>query len=320
MSADLSTQIGTVNLKNPIVLASGPKGGSSHEGMRQFLDAGWGGIVTKTVTKEPSKGWPTPSIIDFYPHYMINAQGGPNPGYVAFADEIRFIKQGDAPVFVSVAADSTEDFIMICKHLIEAGANGIELNVSCAHTPGRARWSTSYQKLKAMIKSIRENIDKPIWVKLPSTRMADIPKLAEMAAMGGADCIVPFNTVPGMAIDIKTGKPRLGNPHGVGSISGKAIKPLGLRAVLDTVRVVDIPVIGTGGIEDGLDVVEYLMAGASAVQIQTLAIRKGAEIIDEIIRCLKGFMEQNGYVSIREIIGRTLQFVPKLPLSYIEGF
>ena len=319
MDVDLTTQIGSLHLKNPIILSSGPKGGRSGKGMKTFAEAGWSCVVAKTVTKEPSKGYPHPTIVDFPPYYMINAQGGPNPGYIAFAEEVHIAKEGGVPVFVSIAAPSPQDFILIARHLIQAGADGIEVNASCPHTPGRARWSSSWERLEELIRSIRGEIEKPIWVKLPSTRMADIPRLAEAAAKGGADAIVPFNTVPAMAIDIHTGKPKLGNPHGVGSLSGKAIKPLGIRAVLDAVRVVDKPIIGVGGIEDGLDVIEYLMAGASAVQIHTIAMRKGERVIDEILDGAKKFMEGKGYQSIRDVIGLTLQYVPKLPFSYIEG-
>ncbi len=319
MDRDLTTKIGTLHLKNPVVLASGPKGGKSGKGMKKFAEAGWGCIVAKTVTKEPSKGFPTPTIVDFPPYYMINAQGGPNPGYIAFAEEVRIAKEGGVPIIVSIAANAPEDFILIAKHLIEAGADGIEVNASCPHTPGRARWSSSWENLEVLIKAIRQGVDKPLWVKLPSTRMADIPRLVEAAARGGADAVTPFNTVPGMAIDINTGKPRLGNPHGVGSISGKAVKPMGLRAVLDAVRVVDIPIIGVGGVEDWSDVIEYLMAGASAVQIHTIAMRKGEGIIDEILEGVKKFMNEKDYTSIRDMIGLTLKYVPKLPFSYIEG-
>ncbi len=319
MDIDLTTQIGSLHLKNPIMLASGPKGGKSGKGMKKFAEAGWSCVVAKTVTKEPSKGFPKPTILDFRPYYTMNAQGGPNPGYIAFAEEVRIAKKGGVPVFVSIAAPSAEEFIMIGKHLIEAGADGIEVNASCPHTPGRARWSSSWENLEVLIKSIRQGIEKPIWVKLPSTRMADVPRLAEAAARAGADAIIPFNTVPGMAIDIHTGRPRLGNPHGVGSLSGKAVKPMGVRAVLDAVRVVDVPIIGVGGIEEGADVIEFLMAGASAVQIHTIAMWKGEKIIDEIIAGMKKFMEEKGYRSIRDMIGITLQYVPKLPFSYVEG-
>lgn len=319
MDLDLTTKIGAIHLKNPIILASGPKGGKSGIGMKKFADAGWACTVAKTVTKEPSKGYPNPTILDFRPFYTINAQGGPNPGYIAFAEEIRIAKEGGVPVFASIAANSPEDFIMIGRHLIQAGADGIEINASCPHTPGRARWSSSWENLEALIKPIREAIEEPIWVKLPSTRMADIPRLAEAASRGGADAIIPFNTVPGMAIDINTGKPRLGNPHGVGSISGKAVKPMGIRAVLDAARVVNTPIIGVGGMEDGLDVIEYLMAGASAVQIHTIAMWKGEGIINEILLGMKRFMEKKGFKSVTEMVGLTLKYVPKHPFSYIEG-
>lgn len=319
VDVDLSAQIGTISLKNPIMLASGPKGGKSGEGMKKFAAAGWACAVAKTISKEPSKGFPNPTIVNFRPYYTINAQGGPGPGYLAFAKEVRIAKEGGIPVFVSIAAPSPEEFILIGKHLIEAGADGIEVNASCPHTPGRAKWSSSAEGLEVLIKSIRQAIDKPIWVKLPSTRMADIPRLAEAAAKGGADAVIPFNTVPGMAINIDTGKPRVGNPHGVGSMSGKAVKPMGVRAVLDAVRVVDIPVIGVGGIEDGHDVIEYLMAGASAVQIHTKAMWEGEGVIHKILDETKQFMVEKGYRSLRDIIGLTLQYVPKLPFSYIEG-
>lgn len=319
MNPDLTTRIGTVELKNPVILASGPKGGKSGQGMKTFAQAGWGGIVAKTVTRDSSPGFPKPTIVDFPPYYMINAQGGPNPGYLAFAEEVRIAKEGGVPVFVSIAAPSAEEFILIGRHLIGAGADGIEVNASCPHTPGRAKWSSSWERLEELIKAIRQGIDKPLWVKIPSTRMADIPRLVEAAARGGADAVIPFNTVPGMAIDIQTGRPRLGNPHGVGSISGKAIKPMGLRAVLDAVRVVDVPIIGVGGIEEGADLIEYLMAGASAVQIHTIAMRKGEGVVQEILDGVKRFMAGKGYRSVREMIGLTLQYVPKRPFSYVEG-
>ena len=319
MTIDLSTELGSLILPNPIMLSSGPKGGRTGKGMKKFAEAGWAMCVAKTISKESSKGWPKPQIVDFSPFYMINAMGGPGPGYLAFAEEITTAKESNVPIYVSIAADSSENFIMIAKHLIEAGADGIEMNVSCPHTPGRAKWSSSFDQLEDLVRSVRQEIDKPIWVKLPSTRLADTPRLAEAAAKGGADCIVPFNTVPAAVIDINTGKPALGNPHGVGGLSGKAVKPIGLRAVLDTARVVDIPVIGGGGIETGEDVIEYLMAGASAVQLHTLAMRKGAKVIDDLLESVKRFMVEKGYSSIKEIIGKTLQYIPEVPFSYLEG-
>ena len=319
MGVDLTTTLGSISLKHPVMLSSGPKGGRKGRSMKKFAEEGWAMCVAKTISKEPSKGWPKPQIVDFSPHYMINAMGGPGPGYLAFAEEVRIAKESEIPIFVSIAATSPDDFIIIAKHLIEAGADGIEMNASCPHTPGRARWSSAYDQLENLVRSVKQEIDRPVWVKLPSTRIVDIPKLAEAAAKGGADCLVPCNTVPAAAIDINTGKPVLGNPHGIGGLSGKAIKPIGVRAILDTSRVVDIPVIGGGGIETGEDVIEYLMAGASAVQLHTLAMRKGEGVINDILESIKLFMKKNGFSSLKEIIGMTHQYVPKLPFSYIEG-
>lgn len=319
MAVDFTTTIGSLTLDNPLILASGPRGGKTGKGMKEFSDAGWGAVVAKTVSINPSKGFPAPTIIDVKPWYMINAQGGPNPGYKRFAEEIKVAKEGRAPVIVSLAGDSAEEFSTMAQEFIASGADAIEINASCPHTPGRARWSRERDVLRDLVREVRNATTAPIWVKLPSTRIVDVPFLAEAVEQGGADAVIPFNTVPAMLIDIETAKPVLGNPNGVGGLSGKAVKPLGLRCVVDTVRVANIPVIGVGGVECGEDVIEYLMAGARAVQVHTLCLREGPQVIDRLLQEMASFMERKGYQSVQELIGLTLQYMPERPFQYLEN-
>lgn len=315
---DLSINLCGIKMKNVIMLGSGPRGGSSGQGMKTFAEAGWGAVLSKTCSVDPQKGHPKPQIKDYPPYYMINAQGGPNPGYIKRAKEVEFAKTVGVPIIASIGADNKEDFIMMANEFAEAGADAIELNMSCSHSSNRSNWTNDKEAMRVCIKAVKDAIDIPLWVKLPSTRIIDIPILAQTVEQGGADAVIPFNNLPATMIDIETGKPVLGNPNGIGSISGKAVKPVALRCVLDAARVVNIPVIGTGGVDCGEDIIEFLMVGASAVQIHTLPFRDGPGVIDRLLNEIEEFMNRKGYKSIDEIIGLTLKYVPEKPFQIID--
>jgi len=268
-SKPLSTRLAGLELRNPTALASGILGYSA-ESLQRIAEAGAGAVVTKSVGLTPRVGYPNPTVVQA-DCGLINAMGLPNPGIAEYAGEIRHAKTVlTVPLIVSVYGYSAEEYAEVAKAAAEAGADAVELNVSCPH-------------VKETGSEIGQNpaLLKPVIVKL-SPNVTDIVQLAQAAADAGADALTAINSVRAIAIDVETAQPILSNKRG--GLSGPAVKPIALRCVYDISEKVKTPIIGCGGITDWRDAVEFLLAGASAVQIGTAIALKDPAVFEAINR------------------------------------
>lgn len=263
---DLSVRLGRLFLANPILVASGTFGYARE--MEQLVDlARLGGIIPKTITKAPRIGnspWRTVETSAG----LLNSIGLDNDGIDAFIEHhLPYLASLDTSLIVSIAGRSQGEFVELASRLSqECGIAALELNISCPNVTGGVDYGTDPSLCEQLVAKVCEQCELPIIAKLTPnvTRIADI---AGAAAAGGADAVSLINTLLGMAIDWKRQRPLLGNV--VGGLSGPAIKPIALRCVHQVANAVDIPIIGVGGISNVDDVMEFLVAGASAVQIGT---------------------------------------------------
>jgi dihydroorotate dehydrogenase (NAD+) catalytic subunit len=307
----ISVQIAGLKFKSPLILASGILGISSSS-MHVLADMGIGGVTTKSIGPRVRLGYSNPSIIGLGHDTFLNSVGLANPGINEFVKEIPEIKQKqDLVVIVSVFGDGPEGYADIAERAWKAGADAIELNISCPHAEVSSIGSDPGLTFD-FVKAVRSRIKCPLFVKL-NPNITDINIIAKSAEKAGADAIVAINTVRGLAIDINTFRPILS--HGTGGLSGRAIKPIGLKDVFSIYKAVKIPIIGCGGIFEWQDVVEYFLAGASAVQIGS-SLYQGYEIISKINQGLLEFLDEKPQiVNISKLTGKAHEFqvesVPK---------
>jgi len=298
----LEVNLSGLKLKSPIILASGILG-VSYSSMKRVYDAGAGAVTTKSIGPIPRKGYRNPSIIEIYPGTFMNAVGLGNPGIADFVLEIEKIKNHNIPLIVSVFGDTDEVYLDVATKAENAGADAIEINISCPHAEissiGIDR-NLTYE----LVKFLKESISIPLFVKL-NPNVTNIEEIALAAEKGGVDGVVAINTVAALKIDVNTKRPILS--HGSGGLSGKAIHPIAVKKVFDLYNVLKIPIIGCGGIDSWQDVVEFFLAGASAVQIGT-ALSNEVEIITEINRGIISYLRDNAYQSINDIRGLAHQF------------
>ena len=294
---NLTTQIGTLTLKNPIMPASG----TFSEDLAQVFDLDvLGAHVTKTITREKRSGNPTPRVCEVRGS-MLNSIGIPSKGVEAFiADVIPFYAKYDAPLIVSISAGSVDEFASRCEEISVPGVAAIEVNISCPNIEedGKA-FAMRPSTTEAVIRKLRNATDLPLWAKLtPNT--GETTEVAKAAEEAGADALVVSNTLLAMAIDINTKRPKLGNL--MGGLSGPAFKPIALRMAYQCAKSVDIPVIGCGGISTVEDVVEYLIAGASAVQVGTATFIE-PQIMVKMLQGLESYLQSQGLSSLKQLIG-----------------
>lgn len=295
--SNLSVKIGNVHLKNPIMPASG----TFSEDLAEIFDIDMlGAHVTKTITRDIRGGNLTPRVCEVHGS-MLNSIGIPSKGVDAFkTDVLPFYQQYDTPLVVSVSAGTVDEFAQICEQLTVPGVSAIEVNISCPNieADGKA-FAMRASSTSDVIKRIRSVTNLPLWAKLtPNT--GEIVEVALAAESSGADALVVSNTILAMAIDINTGKPKLGNL--MGGLSGPSLKPISLRMAYQCAKAVNIPVIGCGGIRSVEDVIEYLMAGASAVQIGSETFINPLAMI-KITQQLDQYMVSKGLSSLSELIG-----------------
>jgi len=298
----LEVNISGLKLKSPIILASGVLG-VSHSTMKRLINAGFGAITTKSIGPKPRIGYKNPSIIELYPDTFLNSVGLANPGIDYFMPEIKIIKEYNFPLIVSVFGDTNETYMSVAKKAIQSGADAIEINISCPHAEVSSI-GIDKDLTYSLVHDLKKEITVPLFVKL-NPNVSNIEEIALAAEKGGADAVVAINTLAAMVIDINTQRPILS--HGSGGLSGKAIHPIAIKKVYDLYRVLKIPVIGCGGITDWKDVVEFFLAGASAVQLGT-ALYKGIDLITEINQSLIKFLNDKNYSSISELKGIAHQY------------
>ncbi len=296
---DLSLTIRDLRLANPVGTASGTYGKGLE--FRAFYDvARLGFIVVKTITKEPREGNPSPRLAETRGG-LLNSIGLPNPGIEAYiAETLPLLRTLGAPLVINIAGHDVPEFAELAARLErEDGIDALELNMSCPNVSGGMDYSTSPDAAREVLERVRDVTDRPLIAKL-SPNVTDPRAIAEAAAAGGADAISAINTLLGMAVDWRRQKPVLG--RGVGGLSGPCIKPVALRIVRQIASVVDVPVIGIGGIETADDAMEFFVAGASAIQVGTANYynpRAGVEILEGLPERL----EELGAGSLGEIVG-----------------
>ena len=297
MMADLTTRLGSLTLKNPIMPASG----TFTDELAQVFDLRLiGAHVTKTITAETRGGNPTPRVCEVAGG-MLNSIGIPSKGVDYFVDHvIPIYRQWDVPLVVSISAGTADDFARLCSRVSQPGVAAIEVNISCPNIEedGKAFAMRPETTTRAM-EALRAASDLPLWAKL-SPNTGQTVEVAQAAEAAGADALVVANTLLAMAIDVGSRKPRLGNL--MGGLSGPSLKPITLRMAYQAARSVNIPVIGCGGISNLQDVLEYLIAGAAAVQVGTASFREPA-IMPRLVDELAAWMEAKGIASLSEIIG-----------------
>ena len=265
---DLSVAIGALRFRNPIIAASGTFGYGLEFAHLVDLNR-LGGLVTKGLSLEPIAGAPAPRLCET-PSGMLNAVGLQNVGVRAFVEKkLPVLRKFDVPVIANVFGYCQEDYVEVIRILEDAdGLTGYELNISCPNVKkGGLQFGNDPAAAAEVTRAARKAAAKrPLWVKL-SPLVADIGLMARAVAAEGASALTVANTYPAMAVDHSTRKSRLGNP--TGGLSGPAIKPISLRQVWEACKVVEIPVVGLGGIETADDVLDYILMGATAVQVGT---------------------------------------------------
>lgn len=300
-SVDLRIRLGRLQLKNPILVASGTFGYARE--MSEIVDLSrLGGILPKTITRNARPGnapWRTVETSAG----LLNAIGLDNDGIDYFIDHHwPYLKELNADIIVSIAGKSEEDFVSLAERLSPLGLFAVELNISCPNVSGGIDFGTDPAACERVVSGVRKVIDCPILTKL-TPNVTSIASIAKAAQQGGADAVTCINTVLGMAIDWRRRKPMLANI--VGGLSGPAIKPIALRCVYQVARSVDIPIVGVGGIATIDDVMEFLVAGASAVQIGT-ANYYNPTVSTQVLDALPEAIRALGKDQVRDVVG-TLQ-------------
>jgi dihydroorotate dehydrogenase (NAD+) catalytic subunit len=297
---DLSVNVGALRLSNPILAASGTFGYGVE--FAHLLDLNrLGGIVVKGLSLEPMAGAPAPRLCET-PSGMLNAVGLQNIGVRAFVTEkLPALRQYRTAIVANVFGCSIDDYVGVIRILEEAeGLAAYELNVSCPNTAhGGIQFGSDPQMVSEVVSAARQASRRPLWVKL-SPNVTDICAIARAAEGAGADALTVANTFQAMSIDVQNRKSRLGRISG--GLSGPAIKPITLRLAYEARRAVKIPVIGLGGVEKADDALEYLIAGASAVQVGTANFSQPAACT-EILNGLEKWCHINNVHAINEIIG-----------------
>lgn len=292
--------IGGIQLKNPVLTASGTFGYARE--FDRLIDLNrLGAIIVKGLSLEPSKGNPPPRTAET-PCGMLNSIGLENVGLTAFEKEkLPFLKTLETPVFVNIYGKTVGEYAELAERLNEIEEiAGIEVNISCPNVKkGGIAFGAYPESASEVVGAVRGRTVKPLMVKL-SPNVTDITEIARSVEAEGADSISMINTITGMAIDLETRRPKLGNI--TGGLSGPAIKPIALRMVWQVAQNVKIPVIGIGGIMTAVDALEFLMAGAVAIQVGTANFINANATI-EIIEGIEAFMLQKEISDMAEITG-----------------
>jgi dihydroorotate dehydrogenase (NAD+) catalytic subunit len=296
--AELSTEIATLKLRNPTMLASGFLGVSGQT-LRRVAEAGAGCVVTKSSSLKPREGNSGPTIVEV-PVGLLNAIGLASSGISMMKDEIGDAKKSGVPVVVSVFGFSVSDYSKSARIAETLGADAVELNVSCPHVSGVGEIGQNPSVVAKVTRGVKKSVDIPVIVKL-SPNVANIVEIGRYAERAGADAITAINTLKAMAIDIQVRLPILSAK--IGGLSGPAVKPIAVRCVYELAEKLKVPIIGVGGIAGWEDAVEFLLAGASAVQIGTAILHKDLRIFAEVVEGLSTYMRENGFTRVSDLVG-----------------
>jgi dihydroorotate dehydrogenase (NAD+) catalytic subunit len=294
----LSVQLDKIHLRNPTMLASGILG-ISQSIFERLYDENIGAVVTKSISVNPMKGYPNPTIIPLGGGSYLNAVGLSNPGVAAFSKELS--ENRNIPIMISLVGSSEKEFSKMVKVFDSLKVIGYEINLSCPHVSKMGmELGDDPEAVNKIVRAVRMNTNKPISVKV-GVGSIDVVELARVAIEAGANIITAINTLRAMSIDIETMMPVLSNL--IGGLSGNAIKPIGIRCVYEISKKLQVPVIGCGGVSSWQDVIEYMIAGASAVQIGSILGSSGPKIFNHITKDLKKYVEKKGLRNISELVG-----------------
>ncbi|QLJ53258.1 MAG: Dihydroorotate dehydrogenase (NAD(+)), catalytic subunit [Candidatus Fermentimicrarchaeum limneticum] len=288
-------------MRNPTVLSSGFLG-VNVEMLKRVVQEGAGAVTFKSIGPKVKSGHRNPTVLA-YEWGMINAVGLPSPGYKDMEGELARMKEVGAPVFVSIYGASVEEFREVAEAVAGYNPAVIELNVSCPNTKAEGMVFGCSEKHSAeVVAAVKDVAGKvPVMPKLTSQAL-DVGRVAKACEEAGADAIAAINTVgPGMLINIEAKKPVLDYKRG--GISGPAIRPIAVRCVYDIYEVVDIPILGIGGVTEGRDVIELMQAGATAVGIGSGIYYRGIDVFKKVCEEMKIWMKENGYKDVKKLIG-----------------
>jgi len=293
----LAIDLAGIHLKNPLLLASGFLGISQEIFNRLYHD-GLGAIVSKSISVSPLDGYKGPTVVSLGEKGYLNAVGLANPGSDVFAHEIM---NNQIPLIVSIVGSSQSDFPKLISKFDKLNILGYEINLSCPHVAKMGmEVGDDLDLVTKIIKTIKSKTKKPVIVKV-GIGNTDVLKLASKIQESGADAITAINTIRAMAINVETGIPILSNK--VGGLSGIPLKPIGIRCVFEITKKVNIPVIGCGGIFTWEDAVEYILAGATAIELGSVIGFEGLNAFNEIKLGITRYLEKKNCKNIKEIIG-----------------
>jgi len=296
----INTNICGIKLKNPTILASGILGVTASS-LKRVADSGAGAVTIKSIGPEKRLGHKNPVVVEV-PYGLLNSVGLPTPGPEEAVEELkRAMSMMDIPIIASFYGRTMSEFKEMAKKISAVNPDFLELNISCPNVEDACGkpFSTDPDTAANVTEIVKNVTEIPLIVKL-SPNVSDIKSIAKSVENAGADAISAINTMPSMKIDIETGKPILSNK--TGGLSGPAIKPIAVRCVYEITSVVEIPVIGIGGITTAEDAIEMMMAGASAVGIGTAIMYKDLKVFKEITNGIKNFMKSRRYKRLDEII------------------
>jgi dihydroorotate dehydrogenase (NAD+) catalytic subunit len=298
--AEVGVRLAGLELRNPFLLASGIWG-ESGVSLGGAWSAGAGAVVTKSIGSVPRPGYPNPTIETYERWGMLNAMGLPNPGIAEYPKEIAAARDAGALVIGSVFGGDAEEFATLAEKIVAAGVAAVELNLSCPHAEGYGtEVGGTPEDVEAIVKAVVRAVRVPVIAKItPNTN--DPAALAVAAERGGAKAVSAINTLRALAIDVQLRRPVLA--HGLGGLSGSAIKPVGLACVWQIAERVSVPVIGIGGVSSAKDALEYLMAGATAVEIGTAVAFDGIELFRRLPKELSSLLDSLGIPSAAAAIG-----------------
>lgn len=294
---DLSVNIGGISLANPVMPASG----TFSERLAQVFDINLlGALVLKTITRELRDGNPLPRVAEIS-NGLLNSIGIPSKGVPDLIENVLpFYRQFKPPVIASISAPTPQGFASLARDISCDGVSGLEINLSCPNLEEDGKsFAMSASSTHAVVRQVRAATHLPLWIKL-TPNAGDITEVAKAAESAGADALVVANTILAMAIDVNTYRFRLGNI--MGGLSGPAIKSIILRQVYQCARAVSIPVVGCGGISNTEDAVEYLLAGASAIQVGTATFIHPTAM-PSIVEGLETFCRERSIQTVNSLIG-----------------
>ena len=301
---DLRVDLNGLVMKNPITVASGTFGFGRE--YAEYIDLNnLGGIMVKGLTLKPRLGNPSPRVAET-PMGMLNSVGLQNPGIEYFLEhEVPFLRQFDTKIIANINGTNIEEYCEIAEVTSRADVDSLELNISCPNVKaGGLAFGTDPEMVYKVTKAVRKAAgNKHLIVKL-SPNVTDIKEIALAAEEAGADCLSMINTLTGMVIDINSRKPILA--RGIGGLSGPAVKPVAVRMVYETAGVVNIPIIGMGGISNYKDAIEFMLAGAGAISIGT-ANFIDPTVCQKVLNDLTLYLKSNSIESVKELVGQVIR-------------